>query len=226
MNNYSRISFLVFLFLSVITGILSADTVSLKNGREIVGLIVKEDEKSIELNVGSGVVTFEKSNILHIRKTDLEESTSIRQKWQDNKLKAEAVKSEQERQPKKVNVEHEKGHIFLDVLLNGKVKVNLLLDTGATFVVLSSNIAEKLGVNLAREKRDLLLQVADGRSVNAKLIVLKSLKVEGVEAKNVEAAVMPYSSDAGDGVIGMSFLRRFNFKVDYSRNKLILEKIK
>ncbi len=205
---------------------LFADIISLKNGRQIEGLIVSEDLNSLQLDVGSGSVTFEKKDILNIKKTGFEQSEIIRKKWQNSKLRAEAAKSEKLAQPKKVNIEQDKGHMILNVIINGKVRADLILDTGATFVVLSSKVADELGVNLAKENKEILLQVADGRKISAKLIVLKSFRCEGVQAENIEAAVMPYGVDIGDGVIGMSFLKLFNFKVDYSKNKLTLERIK
>lgn len=203
-----------------------ADVISLKNGRNIEGLVVAEDKNSVQLDVGSGIVTFKMTDILEVHKTGFEESSLIRKKWLNNKLKAEAAIAERESQPRKIEIEQNKGHITIDALLNGKVKANLLLDTGATYVVISAKVAQKLGINLKKEKKELLLQVADGRKVKAKLITLKSIKIEEVQADNVEAAVIFSQTGMGDGVIGMSFLKLYNFKVDYAKNKLILEKIK
>ena len=70
--------------------------------------------------------------------------------------------------------------------------------------------------------------MADGKQINAKQIVLDSIKVENVEAQGVEAAIiLDEISDAGlqDGLLGMSFLKKFNFKVDQRNKKLILEKL-
>ncbi len=72
------------------------------------------------------------------------------------------------------------------------------------------------------------MQIADGSKINSKLITVKIMKVEGVEVQNVEAAVMPAifsMGDTKDGVLGMSFLKRFNFKVDNKIGKLVLEKL-
>jgi len=90
------------------------------------------------------------------------------------------------------------------------------------------NIAEELGINLDNIKPDMKATVADGRQVDAKRIVLENVKVENVEADNVEAAVLLGEEggvDIGDGLLGMSFLSKFNFKIDNKDKKLILEKL-
>jgi clan AA aspartic protease (TIGR02281 family) len=103
------------------------------------------------------------------------------------------------------------------------------LDTGASLVVLRKNIAQKLGIDLRNVQSDLKMQLADGRQVNVKSLVLESIKVQNAEAKNVEAAVIldeeTQGSEFYDGLLGMSFLRKFNFKIDQKEKKLILEKL-
>jgi len=111
--------------------------------------------------------------------------------------------------------------------LNGKVEVQFHLDTGASIVMLRRSVAEKLGMNLSRVVPDMQAQIANGSKVNAKRIILESVKVENSEAKNVDAAILlDEAGDIGsDGLLGMSFLKRFNFKVDQKEKKLILEKL-
>jgi clan AA aspartic protease (TIGR02281 family) len=112
--------------------------------------------------------------------------------------------------------------------LNGKVDAKMVLDTGSSLVMITKNVALKLGINLsAATKPDLKAQVADGRQVNAKRIILGTMEVQGVVAKNVEAVVLLDDTGSlgfGDGLLGMSFLNRFNFKVDQKAKKLILER--
>ena len=52
--------------------------------------------------------------------------------------------------------------------------------------------------------------------------------LKDVEAKEVVAAIIPVStgdSAMKDGLLGMSFLKYFNFTVDRKNNKLILDKL-
>ncbi len=89
-------------------------------------------------------------------------------------------------------------------------------------------IRKKSGIKINKKTTQVRLQVADGRKVDAHFVILDSLSVKGTEVNKVEAAVLPEEVNDvnfGDGLLGMSFLKRFNFKVDQKNNALILEKI-
>lgn len=217
----------VFLLLFTFFSLAFADTIYLKNGRSLEGFIIRQDSGSVDLDVGIGVVKFEESEIERIVKSTSDESLTLRKNWEDNKIRAEKLRLEKERAPKDINLVEIHGNIIVNVLLNQKAAVGLFLDTGASLTVISETVAKSAGIDLEKEKNIVRLKVADGRLVDAKLIVLKSIRVESSGAENVEAAVIPdqlASTGVGNGVLGMSFLKRFNFKVDYSNKKLILEK--
>lgn len=223
---------LIFIFLLCSSLKVNADTIYLKNGRSIEGLVKMEDEDSVELEVCSGTVKFRKSEIERIEKSTLDESLAIREKCERQKiaLKEGILKQqkEEESKPKKVEFSSDFPGIVLNVTLNKKVQASLVLDTGASVVVLRKNIAEKLGINLDKVGEEAKLILADGRRLNGKYVILESIKVENVEAENIEAAIMLEEvSDTGfgDGLLGMSFLKRFNFKIDQKEKRLILEKL-
>lgn len=117
--------------------------------------------------------------------------------------------------------------IIVDVLINKTVKASLLLDTGATNVYLSHPIAQKLGLTSIKDKQITQAQFADGSKRDVQYVILESVVVEGVEAKDVAAVVFldDSASNIGtDGLLGMSFLKNFKFEVDYATKKLILHK--
>jgi len=209
-----------------------ADTIYLKNGRKIDGIVRSESEDSVELEVYSGSIKFKKSEIDKIKKSSLSDQSLMRADWERQKQasqkRIEQQEEEEERQPKKVEIARDSPNITLSAKLNGKVNVKLVMDTGSTLVVLKKEIAEDLNIKLDDASPEVRLILADGRQAHAKLITLESIKVEGTEAKNVEAAIMlDEIEDPGfkDGLLGMSFLKRFNFKVDNREKKLILEKL-
>ncbi len=111
-----------------------------------------------------------------------------------------------------------------DVLLNRKARADLIVDTGATDTVISSNLAKKIGISVNRG-RDIVCQVADGRSVIGKQINIKEVRVGGAKVYNVQAVVLD-SGEMGDspGLLGMSFLKNFVFKVDTEKELLVLQK--
>jgi len=110
------------------------------------------------------------------------------------------------------------------VLLNRKVREELIVDTGATDTVISSGLAKKIGISVAKGK-NILCQVADGRAVNGKQINIKEVRVGGAKVYNVQAVVLD-SGEMGNspGLLGMSFLNNFVFKVDAEKELLVLQR--
>ena len=216
-----------------------ADTINLKNGRSIEGLIRKEDEDNVVLDVGFGTVKFRKEEIRSINRSADDETELIRREWQEAKnleekkrlereQKSELIRQEKEFEPKEVSFSPDNGHIAVGALLNKEINASLVLDTGASVVLLSQRIAERLGRKILNKGQAVKVQMADGRQVEAKYIILDSVSVEGLEAKDVGAVVLADNSnmDIQDGLLGMSFLNRFNFQIDTLNKKLILKKQK
>ncbi len=220
--------------MAVFVGTLCADTVYLKNGRSLEGIIKSEDEEGLLLDVGFGTVGLRKGQIERIYRSSEEESFLLRKKWQQQKATREVPKPlkgtvKDEPRTQQVDLSQEAGHVFVDALLNKKVKARLLLDTGASVVVLSDKIGRQLGINMKKDKNMVTLQMADGRKTEAKFIALEFVSIEGIEAKGVSAAVLLNDSDEPgykDGLLGMSFLKQFNFTVDQKNKKLILDKVR
>ncbi|MBI4707440.1 MAG: retroviral-like aspartic protease family protein [Candidatus Omnitrophica bacterium] len=207
-----------------------ADTVCLNNGRCLEGIIKKDNLEVIELEVSSGVVKFGKNSVKETKLSSAEKNQLLRKKWQEQKIATNnrilRQQEEEERQPKAVDLRHNEAGILVDALLDDKVSVRFILDTGASLVLISRKVAQELGFNPDRFIPDVQMQLADGRKVRAKHITIRSIKVQNLEAKNVDAAlIIDEAGDIGDGLLGMSFLKRFNFKVDLKEKKLILEKI-
>lgn len=114
--------------------------------------------------------------------------------------------------------------LVADALLNRKVRVDLILDTGASDTVISSNLANKLGIS-SDKGQTVLCQLADGRSVAGRQVNIKEIRVGGARVYNVKAVVIG-SGEIGDspGLLGMSFLNKFIFKIDSEKELLILQK--
>lgn len=226
------------IFLVCLTPAAYSDTVYLKNGRHIEGLIEKDGEDNIVLDVGFGTIKFMLAEIEKIYHSDTKENEEMQKDWKaqrkleekmwaekEKRLKKERLRRELE--PQKVGYVDVEEHIVVRALLNKKVKASFLLDTGATVVLLSDRIAKKLKINPGSSNKDnVKVQTADGRLIDARFVILDNISIEGVEAGNVEAVVLMENSgmDIGDGLLGMSFLKRFNFQIDTVNKKLILKK--
>jgi predicted aspartyl protease len=97
----------------------------------------------------------------------------------------------------------------------------LLLDTGATVTMISSGLADRLGIKPdSTESR--LAQVADGRVVQTFRTRVDSLAVGPKLKYNAEVAIMPSDGPAMgfDGLLGMSFLGDFRYHLDVNNQTI------
>ncbi len=257
MKHPDKVRFLMILAALFIAAPSLADKINLKNGGSIEGIIEKENEKSIDVNIGFGTVTLSKSQVKGIERSSAQDSYNIAADWEAKRKELESKEKEfeeargrrfreayenwmDEEKAKKLKEGSAAKHIqvardqrtkgiVVETLLNDNVKANLILDTGASIIALSRNIGERLGVDLSDTKNDMMeLRLADGRRASAKAVVLDSVKIQDVEVKKVMAAIMLDQAPdltLGDGLLGMSFLNRFNLKIDLESMKMTLEKI-
>ena len=98
------------------------------------------------------------------------------------------------------------GHYRSEALINGE-KVDVLVDTGATGIAISQAVADKLNLKSINAIRT---NTANGDSVGY-MVRLDSVKLGGVEAKDVAAMIAPGLD--GDVLLGMSFLGRMDVRL-------------
>lgn len=98
------------------------------------------------------------------------------------------------------------GHYRAEALINGQ-RVNVLVDTGATGVAISQRTADKLGLSSQAAVRT---TTANGDAV-AYMTRLRSVKIGGVEARDVSALIAP--GLGGDVLLGMSYLGRMDVRL-------------
>ncbi|MDI6811090.1 MAG: retropepsin-like aspartic protease [archaeon] len=99
----------------------------------------------------------------------------------------------------------------------------MALDTGATYTMIPWDIAEVLGYKPELSKDRVPLVTASGVE-RAPLITLKSISVLGEDADNVQTVIhnLPEKSYV-DGLLGLSFLRRFKICLDFRVGILEIE---
>ena len=98
------------------------------------------------------------------------------------------------------------GHYRAQAFINGK-QVDVLVDTGATGVAISQKLADELGLTSHAAIRT---TTANGDTV-AYMTRLATVKLGGVEAKDVAAVIAP--GLGGDVLLGMSFLGRMDVRL-------------
>jgi len=141
-----RLGILIFLF--GFTSILYADTLYLKNGRTMEGLIKSEDGDNLVVEVCSGSINLKRNEVEKIEKSTPDEVQAIKLKWdkqkQDSFKRLITQQMEEEASPKKIEFSADASNITLAVKLNNKVEAKLVLDTGASTVTLKMDVAKKI----------------------------------------------------------------------------------
>jgi aspartyl protease family protein len=102
------------------------------------------------------------------------------------------------------------GHFLANAVLNG-VAFPAVIDTGATFVVLNWDQAERVGIDMRQGQR-VMTHTANG-PVPAYVITLPSVQVGEIGLLNVPAMVIEGGAEKLPAVlIGMSFLKHFEMR--------------
>lgn len=101
--------------------------------------------------------------------------------------------------------------------------VRLVLDTGSTYLTLTPEVAVSLGIELdgVLEKNE-MINICGVESVP--MINLDLVRVGNKEARMVKTLIhsLPPQSYV-DGLLGLSFLRNFNLKIDFKNGWLEME---
>ncbi len=102
-------------------------------------------------------------------------------------------------------------------------KIDMALDTGATYLMLPWEISEILGYEPELSPGRINMITASGVE-KVPLITLKAVSVLGKSANNVQAIVhdLPQESYV-DGLLGLSFLKNFRICLDFKKGVLEIE---
>ncbi len=114
---------------------------------------------------------------------------------------------------------------YVDVVFNGRKTQEMAIDTGASVIALSWDVANKVGLAPGDDAPGVLVEVADGRVVEAKRVLAKTVRVGKFTAENVECAVLPGGLPRTTPLLGLSFFKNFSFKIDSGNGKLIMSQI-
>ncbi|MFH1877468.1 MAG: retropepsin-like aspartic protease [Candidatus Omnitrophota bacterium] len=224
-------------------------TVVLKTQGQIEGFLIEETADKIILDVGFGTVALYKGEIEKIeapegegknlllrqvmsRKEEVrrnrgeqkENEREVQKRIQDNLKEKEADLSRHTAEKEHKIKIPEKAKITVDAVVNGSVKIPLVVDTGATVVLISIEDAVRLYGWQVKAAEKVSVTLADGTERKGIPLVLGSVRVGRAEAKDVRAVTMDLNGQPG--LLGMSFLDRFSMKVDPARGELILKEKK
>jgi aspartyl protease family protein len=109
-----------------------------------------------------------------------------------------------------------RGHFVTEAAVNG-IPLRVVVDTGASSVVLSGDDATRLGLDWRKGARR-MMQTANGATPGYG-VVLDRVRVGGIELQAVDGVVVEHG--LGIGLLGMSFLNRVEMQRDGDRMTLI-----
>ncbi|SNZ20701.1 retropepsin-like aspartic protease family protein [Cohaesibacter gelatinilyticus] len=112
-----------------------------------------------------------------------------------------------------------RGHFLTRARVNGR-SVRVLVDTGASSVVLSYEDARKIGLNPRSSDFTIRVQTANGEGRAAR-VKLRTIELGGIREDNIEAMIAPKGT-LQVSLLGMTFLKKLK-RFELSRNRLILE---
>ncbi|EYF02437.1 putative peptidase aspartic family [Chondromyces apiculatus DSM 436] len=92
----------------------------------------------------------------------------------------------------------------------GEITAPFIIDTGASYVTFTRALADRLGLKLAGAQT-VQLRTANGQRTGY-LTLLPAVAVEGLEARKVPAVIVDELSPGVDGLLGLSFLTRFELR--------------
>lgn len=110
----------------------------------------------------------------------------------------------------------------LEVILNEELTEKMIVDSGASLVTITAEVAEKLDITPGPDDPSVTLVVANGKEVEAKLIHLDSIRLAQFTVEDVECAVLPASAENADCLLGGTFLRHFVYRMDLATSVLHL----
>jgi hypothetical protein len=95
------------------------------------------------------------------------------------------------------------------------IRLELVLDTGATCTSIHEGIAPRLGLDLNSAELT-LSEVADGRTISSRRVTVESLAVGPFTVPLAPVELMPFKGDAPahSGLLGMDFLGKHRYQID------------
>lgn len=142
--------------------------------------------------------------------------------------RATALRKQAQRQRKLANtytttipLERVGEHYYAQALLNRRVVLRMLLDTGASISTISPAVASSNNLSLSAEKIN--LSTANGL-IETPLLRNQQLSLGGLEIAQMNLSVVTlHDSIETDGLLGMDYLKHFEFFIDQQTARLHLK---
>jgi len=116
------------------------------------------------------------------------------------------------------------GQLLVKALLDNRESVTLMIDTGAAMTILTPQLLANLGYDL--DGRQAYFSTANG-VVQAPVVAVNRLALgqAGINQLSVGVLGLPLAEGI-DGLLGMNFLRHYQFRIDQDRGQLYLDHLR
>lgn len=114
-------------------------------------------------------------------------------------------------------------NVYIPVTIHNNgttVTVEMLLDTGCSTTVINTRLARKLKLKKLYNTKS---TVADGRIVDGASAKINYIKVGPYSEQNVEIVYQKHAGSANKGLLGMDFLKKHPFTIDFKNKAVIWE---
>ena len=115
--------------------------------------------------------------------------------------------------------------IIITVAFGGLITAPMLLDTGAPGMLISPNLADRLGLFDKRDGKLLIRAGGIGGSVPAILTIIDKVSVGGASAKFIPTTIAPMFAGASEGLVGMDFMANYKISIDTSKHVVTFEEL-
>jgi clan AA aspartic protease (TIGR02281 family) len=157
---------------------------------------------------------------------------NIPQKYRQNAAHIKAKETPGGQQPPKtwsldkasVPLQKKGAVVIVPATLNERAEGNFVVDTGASYTMISHATAKELSIDLSQKFPTMPFQTANG-VVHAPLVKLDSIDVGGLQVRDLTAAVHDVFPDSSiSGLLGLNFLSNFRLDIDTKGSVLHLER--
>jgi hypothetical protein len=115
--------------------------------------------------------------------------------------------------------------IIIPITFNASVTAPIILDTGATGMLISFGLAERIGI-FEKNEGNLVESVSGiGGTIPAIFTIVDNIQIDGLEEHFIPTKVSQPLSSEFDGLIGMDFVSNYSVQIDTRRHLIVFEEI-
>jgi clan AA aspartic protease (TIGR02281 family) len=113
------------------------------------------------------------------------------------------------------------GKVSSSAVVNNRIEMEFLVDTGASMVTIPGAAARKLGIDI-NPSTPMERLVTAGGVIRAPRITLDAVTIDGWTERNIPAYVVDIPEQPGIGLLGLNFLNRFRMDLNTKAGVLTL----